>query len=406
MDFWEANMNNVAEALDELKKGNIIIVADESTRENEGDLIMAAEFATAEKINFIAKYARGLICMPIDCETANKLDLKPMVENNTDNHETAFTVSIDFNKTTTGISAYERALTMKKATEDNSTGKMFRRPGHVFPLIAKEGGLKVRKGHTEATVELMKLAGLKPVGICCEIMNDDGSMARKKDLEIFSKKHSMVYITTEDIEKYILQHSYNTIKEISTVLPTKYGDFNISVYKNKRNNRDEIVLSVGDVNSNEPVPVRIHSECLTGEIFGSCRCDCGTQLEEALKYIQNKKRGILIYLKQEGRDIGIVNKLKAYKLQYEGLDTVDANLALGLPEDARKYDVAVDILKIMGVKNVELITNNPDKIKALKENGIDVTKRIPIEVSHSYLANKYLYTKKTKMGHIIEEKFK
>ncbi|MBQ7264892.1 MAG: GTP cyclohydrolase II [Firmicutes bacterium] len=396
-------MNTVEEAIEALKRGEMIVVSDDETRENEGDIIASAQNMTTEQMAFIARYACGVICMPISKEVARQLKLGPMVEDNTDNHETAFTVSIDYIDTTTGVSAAERALTVREAAKEGAKAEDFRRPGHIFPLLAKDGGVRERNGHTEATVELMKLAGLRPVGVCCEIMNEDGTMARRDDLDAFSKKHSLIQITIAELIKYVEKNIPYAEKCVTTKLPTKYGVFDITGYKNLLNGREEVVLTMGDVEGGENVLTRIHSECMTGDVFSSCKCDCGQQLELALSKIAEEGRGILVYLRQEGRDIGLFNKLRAYRLQNEGMDTVEANLALGFPEDNRKYDVAADILKQMGVKSIELMTNNPDKLDKLKKLNINVSKRIPLEVEYSAYAKEYINTKKIKMGHIFKE---
>ncbi len=391
--------NTIDEALEELKKGHIIIAIDDEDRENEGDLIMAAEYATTDAINFIASYAKGLICMPTNQEYIDKLNLPQMVENNTDNHSTAFTVSIDHIDTTTGVSAEERAYTAKRFTEDSAKPDDFRRPGHMFPLLAKDNGVLERRGHTEATVDLMKLAGLKPVGICCEIMKDDGKMARLPELIEFSKKHNLVFICIADLIDYITAHKTIIKKEISTKLSTRYGEFNINGYTDNHG-KEHLALYMGDI-KNSPVLCRVHSECLTGDALGSSKCDCGQQYDEAMKKIAENGSGILIYLRQEGRGIGLINKLKAYELQRQGMDTVEANIALGFPEDMRRYDVAAEILNDLGVNEIKLMTNNPDKIKKLEAAGIKISERVSIEVKHAPEADFYLKTKKIKMNHIL-----
>lgn len=392
--------NTVDEAIEDLKKGKIIMAIDDEDRENEGDLIMSAELATTEAMNFIASYAKGLICLPADETFIKKLDLPQMAENNTDNHSTAFTISIDHKDTTTGVSAEERAYTVRKFTEDNAKPSDFRRPGHMFPLLARPKGVLERSGHTEATVDLMKLAGLKPAGICCEIMKDDGTMARLPELIEFSKKHKLTFICIADLIEYIKKNKKLLTKQVSTKLMTRYGEFNINGYTDKEG-REHLALYMGDINSGEPVLCRVHSECLTGDALGSAKCDCGQQYDEAMKRIAKNGRGILLYMRQEGRGIGLINKLKAYELQRQGMDTVEANIALGFPEDMREYDAAAEILKDLGVTEIMLMTNNPDKIVKLEKNGIKITERIGIEVEHAHEADFYLKTKKEKMHHIL-----
>lgn len=392
--------NTIDEALEELKKGNIIVAIDDEDRENEGDLIMAAEFATTEKMNFIASKAKGLICLPSDRSYIEKLHLPQMVSNNTDNHSTAFTVSIDHINTTTGVSAEERAYTARMFVDDNVKPEDLRRPGHMFPLLAKENGVLERRGHTEATVDLMKLAGLKPAGICCEIMKDDGTMARLPELIEFSKKHNLVFICIADLIEYIKSHKASLKKEVATKLMTRYGEFNIAAYTDKKG-KEHLALYKGDIHSS-PALCRVHSECLTGDALGSAKCDCGQQYDEAMKRIAQNGSGILLYMRQEGRGIGLVNKLKAYELQRQGMDTVEANIALGFPEDLREYTDAAEILKDLGVSEVRLMTNNPDKIHKLEAAGIKVVERVEIEVKHAPEADFYLKTKKEKMNHILK----
>lgn len=391
------NFNTVEEAVEDIKNGKMIMVADDESRENEGDIIMAAEFATTEAINFMASKAKGLICMPADKSIIERLKLSQMVDNNTDNHCTAFTVSIDHIDTTTGISAEERAYTAKKFADYNSKPEDFRRPGHIFPLLARDKGVLERNGHTEATVDLVKLAGLTPAGICCEIMKDDGTMARLPDLIEFSKKYNLKFITVKSLIDYISKKIIT--KQVSTKLITKYGEFNINAYTDNVGN-EHLALYMGDIN-NESVLCRVHSECLTGDALGSAKCDCGQQYDEAMKRIAKNGSGILIYMRQEGRGIGLVNKLKAYELQRQGMDTVEANIALGFPEDMREYNIAAEILRDLGVESIRLMTNNPDKITKLEKAGINVTERVEIEVKHSPAADFYLKTKKEKMNHIL-----
>lgn len=392
--------NTIEEAVEDIKNGKIVMVIDDEDRENEGDLIMAAEKVTTETMNFIATYAKGLICLPADESYMKKLDLPQMAANNTDNHCTAFTVSIDHIDTTTGVSAEERAYTVRKFTEDNAKPTDFRRPGHMFPLLAKPNGVLERNGHTEATVDLMKLAGLKPAGICCEIMKDDGTMARLPDLIEFSKKHNLTFISIADLIKYIKAHKQDLKKEISTKLMTKYGEFNINGYTDE-NGKEHLALYIGDISNGDAVLCRVHSECLTGDALGSAKCDCGQQYNEAMKRIAENGCGVLLYMRQEGRGIGLINKLKAYELQRQGMDTVEANIALGFPEDMRKYDKAAEILRDLGVSEIKLMTNNPDKIHKLTKCGIKITERVPLIVSHSHSADFYMHTKQEKMGHLL-----
>ena len=391
--------NTIEEALQDLRDGKIIVVVDDENRENEGDVICAAEFATLENVNFMATYAKGLICMPMSDEYIKKLDLPQMVVNNTDNHCTAFTVSIDHIDTTTGISAYERGLTARKLVEDGAKPSDFRRPGHMFPLRAKEKGVLERDGHTEATVDLMRLAGLKEVGLCCEIMKEDGMMSRLDDLLKFTKEHDLKIISIEQLIHYRKVHDELIKVECSAKLPTGSGTFEIVGFDNQLDGKEHIALVKGEVTGKENVLVRIHSECFTGDILGSQRCDCGSQLKRAMKTIDEKGEGIVLYLRQEGRGIGLINKIKAYKLQDNGYDTVDANLALGFGEDERDYAVAAQMLKALGVKSVVLMTNNPAKIAGLEDYGMKVVKREEIEIKPNEINEKYLRTKFERMGH-------
>ena len=393
----------IEDALAALRRGEIIVVVDDENRENEGDTICAAEFATLENVNFMATYAKGLICMPMSEELTKKLDLPQMCVDNTDNHCTAFTVSIDHVSTTTGISALERAVTAQKVVDDNAKPEDFRRPGHMFPLTARAGGVLKRDGHTEATVDLMRLAGLKEAGLCCEIMKDDGTMARYEDLVAFAQQHKLLMISIEHLQEYRRQHEINLTHEADAKLPTRYGDFRIHGFVDKITGEHHIALVMGNPSECNDLLVRVHSECLTGDAFGSAKCDCGEQLDFALKAIAKEGCGMLIYLRQEGRGIGLINKLKAYELQEKGMDTVEANVALGYPEDARNYSVAAQILKSFSVKRVNLLTNNPQKIDGLKKYGIEVAQRVPIEVAAKSSDLFYLQTKKIKMGHILEK---
>lgn len=393
--------NKVEEAIEDIKNGKMVIVVDDESRENEGDLLMAAEKVTPEAINFMATHGKGLICIPIKENLANKLNIEPMVNKNTDNHGTAFTVSIDHIETSTGISAYERALTIEKLLDDESKDIDFRRPGHIFPLIAKNNGVLERKGHTEAAVDLAKLSGLKEAGIICEIMKSDGTMARRDDLFIFAKEHNLKIITIEDLVKYREINETLINIEAEVEMPTKYGDFKMYGITEKSNNKEHVALVYGDIEDVDSILVRIHSECLTGDIFGSKRCDCGEQLEYALRKIVSEGAGILLYMKQEGRGIGLINKLKAYKLQEEGYDTVEANLKLGFKDDLRTYEIAASILKSLNVKNIKLMTNNPAKIYGLESFDIKVLERVSIVIEANNINKDYLETKKEKMNHIF-----
>ena len=393
--------NTIEEALHDIREGRMVVVVDDKRRENEGDLVMAAEKVTPEAINFMAKNGGGLICMPVMRERLRELNIGMMVAENTDLHKTAFTVSVDASDVTTGISAQERAYTIRKMIDPEAMPDDFNRPGHVFPLEYKKGGVLVRAGHTEAAVDLAKLAGLYPAGVICEIMNEDGSMARVPELKDYVKKHRLKLITIADLIDYRRRHE-KLIEKVSEVnLPTRYGEFKAIGYRDKITMEEHLALVMGDVADGKPVLTRVHSECLTGDVFGSERCDCGDQLHEALEKISKEKRGILLYMRQEGRGIGLINKLKAYHLQEKGMDTVEANEALGFPPDLRDYGIGAEILADLGVKELRLMTNNPKKLSGIYGFGLRVAERIPIEVRRNEKNEFYLLTKKTKLGHML-----
>lgn len=393
--------NTIEEAIEDIRAGKMIVVVDDEDRENEGDLLMAAEMITPDAVNFMAKYGRGLICMPVTRERLSELGILSMVERNTDSHQTAFTVSIDALETTTGISAKERALTIQKVLDPNAKGTDFKRPGHMFPLEAKEGGVLRRAGHTEAAVDLPRMAGLYPAGVICEIMSEDGTMSRIPELMEFVRIHDLKIITIADLISYRRKNESFISRVTEAKMPTEHGEFKMMGYVNTLNGEHHIALVKGDVSDGKPVLVRVHSECLTGDALGSLRCDCGEQLKAAMTKVENEGRGIIVYMRQEGRGIGLINKIKAYELQDQGMDTVDANLALGFPADLRDYGIGAQILMDLGVQKVRLMTNNPKKVAGLTGYGIEIVDREPIEMNHNEKNEQYLKTKKEKLGHLL-----
>ena len=395
--------HSIEHAIGDIKNGKMIVVLDDEDRENEGDLIMAADFITPENVNFMAKEGRGLICVPVEDEIADRLGFLPMVSNNKESNQCNFTVSVDYNiGTSTGISASDRSKTIKAITDYHTLPTHFARPGHIFPLIAKNGGVLVRAGHTEAAVDLAKLANLTPAAVICEIANEDGEMMRRDELMNFAKKHKLAIITIKDLIEY-RRRSEKLVKKVAqTTLPTNYGDFEMMVYKSTIDDKEHVVLKKGDFNISDDVLVRVQSECLTGEVFLSKKCDCRPQLDKALETISNEGKGVILYMRQEGRGIGLVNKIKAYSLQEKGLDTVDANTKLGFAPDLRKYGIGAQILSDIGLKNIKLMTNNPTKIVGLEGYGLNIVKRVPIELKPNDRNHNYLKVKKDRMGHILD----
>lgn len=407
-DLFEGKLNSIDEAIQDISAGKMVIVVDDQCRENEGDLLVPGEMITKEDINFMCKHARGLICVPITEEQALKLELEPMVINNTEKHGTAFTVSVDAREnTTTGISAEERANTARVLADSSSTASDLVRPGHMFPLIARKGGVLKRAGHTEAAVDLVSMAGLAPAGVICEIMNDDGSMARMPDLYQFAQVHSLKIISIEDLIRYRSTRDRLVIREACVQMPTQSGTFTAYAYRSlleEEQDRLHIALVKGDVNGQQNVLVRVHSECLTGDVFGSLRCDCGPQLHHAMKMVQEEGRGVVLYMRQEGRGIGLGEKLKAYMLQEQGLDTVEANMALGYEADLRDYGIGAQILRDLGIRSIRLLTNNPRKIVGLEGYGLEIVDRVPIEIDPNEFNRNYLDTKREKLGHLLHLK--
>lgn len=397
----QIELNSIEEILEELKQGRPVIMMDDENRENEGDLIFAAQFANRELMNMMVKEARGIVCTPMLQEDLERLGIMPMVTKNTDNHETAFTVTVDYKTTTTGVSPEERAITVRSLLDPTTKPEDLRRPGHVFPLVYKKGGVLVRRGHTEGSIDLCRLADLKEAAVICEITKDDGTMARPKDLMVFAKKHGLKISSIAKLIDYRKRHEQLVTMAATSHLPTAHGDFKIFVFHNELDHKEHLAIVKGDVKDKDDVLVRIHSECLTGDVFASKRCDCGEQLHYALEAIEKEGCGVVVYMRQEGRGIGLTNKIKAYALQEEGLDTVEANIKLGFPADMRDYSLAAQIIRYLGIKSIKLMTNNPDKKHNIEHWGIDMHKRIPVIIKANSINAGYLKTKREKMGHLL-----